>query len=324
MENTIGEVRDGALGVGRPALASRSADLTCIFRGIRSEHDTLRFWFHGAEKCPVTRSRTGVKSIGGELEAPENSEGVGPYRVTGVSVRYFGPKQRHSMEVRSHGYTIWITVDAIPGNPGIYFASLLYWYVRASEAMPKGVREDHFFCSQKALKTKGGRYHGLVSVSLANIMKRLMTEANIPAEFLPHSARAAGMAQGKTQGMTDDEVCIRSNVSRPTYTKLREADSQGSVSATVGHHLIGAWVCGTCLPVVVLGVNLYPRTTTWRRVCSLQNVQTLPEGLVLGSSGPTLMGSPGSGGGVWTRSKGCFFRRCLLRNEYFYVREAAC
>ena len=41
----------------------------------------------------------------------------------------------------------------------------------------------------------------------------------IPDEFLPHSARAAGMAQGKTIGMTDDEVCTRSNVSRPTYIK---------------------------------------------------------------------------------------------------------
>ena len=219
MENTIGQVRDGALGVGRLALACRSADLTCIFRGIRSKHDTLRFWFQDAEQCPITRSRTGVKSIGGEPEAPENFQGVGPYGITGVSVRYFGPKQRHSMEVRSHGYTDWITVDAILAKPGIFFASLLYWYVRASETMPKGVRDDHLFCSQKALKTKGSRYHGLVSVSLANIMKRLMTEANIPAEFLPHSARAAGMVQGKTQGMTDDEVCTRSNVSRPTYTK---------------------------------------------------------------------------------------------------------
>ena len=43
MENTIGQVRDGALGIGRLALACRSADLTCIFRGIGSEHDTLRF-----------------------------------------------------------------------------------------------------------------------------------------------------------------------------------------------------------------------------------------------------------------------------------------
>ena len=123
------------------------------------------------------------------------------------------------MEVRSHGYTDWITVDAIPENPGICFASLLYWYVRASETMPKGVRDDHLFCSQKALQKNGNRYHGLVSTSLAGIMKRLMTAAKIPAEFLPHSARAAGMAQGKTQGMTDDEVCTRSNVSRPTYTK---------------------------------------------------------------------------------------------------------
>ena len=85
--------------------------------------------------------------------------------------------------------------------------------------MPKGVRDDHLFCSQKALQKNGSRYHGLVSTSLAGIMKRLMAAAKIPAEFLPHSARAAGMAQGKTQGMTDDEVCTRSNVSRPTYTK---------------------------------------------------------------------------------------------------------
>ena len=45
MEETIAKIRDGALGVGRLALACRSADLTCIFRGIRSEHDTLRFYF---------------------------------------------------------------------------------------------------------------------------------------------------------------------------------------------------------------------------------------------------------------------------------------
>ena len=85
--------------------------------------------------------------------------------------------------------------------------------------MPKGVRDDHLFCSMKALKSNGSRYHGLVSTSLANIMKRLMKAAKIPDEFLPHSARAAGMAQGKTIGMTDDEVCTRSNVSRPTYIK---------------------------------------------------------------------------------------------------------
>ena len=94
MENTIGQVRDGALGVGRLALACRFAYLTCIFWGIRLEHDTLRFWFQDAEQCPITGSRTGVKSIGGEPEAPENFKGVGPYGITGVFVRYFGPKQQ--------------------------------------------------------------------------------------------------------------------------------------------------------------------------------------------------------------------------------------
>ena len=77
------------------------------------------------------------------------------------------------MEVRSHGYTDWVTVDAVPGNSGICFASLLYWYVRASETMPKGVRDDYLFCSQKALKTKGNRYHGLVSVEGAEGQRRV-------------------------------------------------------------------------------------------------------------------------------------------------------
>ena len=75
--------------------------------------------------------------------------------------------------------------------------------------MPKGVRDDHLFCSMKALTVNGSRYHGLVSTSLANIMKRLMKAANIPAEFLPHSARTAGMAHGKTQGMTSFYVSYR-------------------------------------------------------------------------------------------------------------------
>ena len=69
-------------------------------------------------------------------------------------------------------------------------------------------------------------------------------------------------------------------------------------------------------------VNIYPRTTTWRRVCSLQNVQTLSEGLVLGSSGPTLMGSPGSGGGVWTGSKGCFW--VVSSSQRIFLCEGGC
>jgi hypothetical protein len=37
-----------------------------------------------------------------------------------VSVRYFGPKQRKSMAVRSHGYTDWITVDSVADRrPGV-------------------------------------------------------------------------------------------------------------------------------------------------------------------------------------------------------------
>ena len=112
--------------------------------------------------------------------------------------------------------------------------------------------------------------------------------------------------------------CLASDV----HEVLSAVDSHESVSAAGGHHLIGAWVCGTRLLVVVLRVNLYPRTTTWRRVCSTKYVQTLPEGLVLGSSGPTLMGSPGSGGGVWTGSKGCFW--VVSSSQRIFLCEGGC
>ena len=45
-------------------------------------------------------------------------------------------------------------------------------------------RRSLVLLSEKALRVNSGRYHGLVSTSLANIMKRLMKASKIPAEFL--------------------------------------------------------------------------------------------------------------------------------------------
>ena len=53
-------------------------------------------------------------------------------------------------------------------------------------------------------------------------MGKMMAAARISADLLPHFARAAGMAAGKKQGMSDDDVCVQSNVSMLTYRKYYE------------------------------------------------------------------------------------------------------
>ena len=92
------------LGVTRLVLACRSHDLTCVFKGLRSDHDCVRFWLAADVECSYQNRRSGLKSIDGEPLEP-NGKPQGPFVVRGVAVRYFGPKQRHSLAVRSHGYT---------------------------------------------------------------------------------------------------------------------------------------------------------------------------------------------------------------------------
>ena len=188
-------------------------------------------WFKTSSVCSlsimpihsVVLGHVSLICIGGEPDPPRTiPSGVGKFKILGVSLRYFGPKQRHSMPTRSHGYTDWFTVDAVPGAPDICFASLLYYYVRASELLPAGMHDDALFCSQNKHKTHGSQHFGLQSSSLATLVGKMMEAAGIPADFLPHSARAAGMAAGKKKGMADEDVCVRSNVSRPTYKKFYE------------------------------------------------------------------------------------------------------
>ena len=154
-------------------------------------------WFKTSSVCSlsimpihsVVLGHVSLICIGGEPDPPRTiPSGVGKFKILGVSLRYFGPKQRHSMPTRSHGYTDWFTVDAVPGAPDICFASLLYYYVRASELLPAGMHDDALFCSQNKHKTHGSQHFGLQSSSLATLMGKMMEAAGIPADFLPHSA----------------------------------------------------------------------------------------------------------------------------------------
>jgi hypothetical protein len=224
------------IALGRLALTCRSHDLTCVYRGARSQHDCLWFFLDSPEDCPLRRQRTGIVPIGGE-PTPAQGDPVGPFGVTGVAIRFFGPKQRHTMEVRQHGYTDWVTVDSVSADAGICFASLLYWYVRATERLPRGLSGDGLFISQVASAAKGGHYN-VRSSTLAGKMKTVMEAAGIPLDFKPHSARHAGMAAGKSQGISDDDLCARANMSAGTYKKhysrqIRAAKGRGAARPSV-------------------------------------------------------------------------------------------
>ena len=217
-QKSVCEVRDAAVALARVVLACRSHDLSCIYRGARSEHDCLRFHLAGTKECPLVSGREHVMSVGGEPEPPSSAaKPAGPFGVLGVSIRYFGPKQRHSMAVRSHGYTDWITVDSVADDPAVCLACLLYWYVRASEMLPAGLIGDATFVSNTARKDRGNKFYNLTPDALAAIMKRNMKAAGVPEDFLPHSARAAGMAFHKKGGYTEDMVLARANLSSRTY-----------------------------------------------------------------------------------------------------------
>ena len=58
-----------------------------------------------------------------------------------------GSYERHSLAVRSHGYTDWITVDAI-SDSRICVAQLMYLYIRTTELLPAGVQGDSLFLSE--------------------------------------------------------------------------------------------------------------------------------------------------------------------------------
>ena len=58
-------------------------------------------------------------------------------------------------------------------------------------------------------------------------------EHNIPPDFLPHSARHAGIAHQRREGMSDDDVMHHANMSARTYVvhyrrKIRAVRSLGS------------------------------------------------------------------------------------------------
>ena len=119
------------------------------------------------------------------------------------------------MQARAHGYTDWITIPVVADEPATCFASRLYTYFRVTELMPQA--DDKLFVTFRPDKKHRGKCWGLSPDALANVMRRMMDKAGIPAEFLPHSARHAGLALRKSRGLPDHEVMARANMSQRTY-----------------------------------------------------------------------------------------------------------
>jgi hypothetical protein len=109
-------------------------------------------------------------------------------------------------------------VDAVDDPVAIpCFAALLHEYYTLSEHLPRF--DDRLFLSSFADRAHEGKLWGLSSDRLAKLMKAAMIAAGIPAEFLPHSARHAGIAHWRGQGMTDDDVMHRANMHAATYVR---------------------------------------------------------------------------------------------------------
>ena len=216
----VHRLRDENIAEGRILLACISHDLTCVHRGQRSDHDCLRFHFAGesgdvlgtgeVEPEPETVATVPLAALdesepeaaaavpSAELDEPEPETAAavtsagpetpaglpcGPHGVTGISIRFLHPKQRHHMAARSHGYTDWITVPSTPESPSTCWASRMYLYFRASEMMVQS--DDLLFCTSRPDKKHDNKCWGLSADAVANIMGRIMKEAGIPADFLP-------------------------------------------------------------------------------------------------------------------------------------------
>ena len=182
-------LRDLVIPLARILLCSRSADLKCVYRGVHSAQECVRF----------TRDDAGS--------------------VSDVAFRFYAPKQRRTMPTTQRGYTDWIIVAVVAADSGVpCFASLCGEYFQLTAALPS--YDDAFFLGSYANAAHAGKFWGLSSDRLANVMRDTMRSAGVPPDFLPHSARHAGIAfQRGLPGMTDDDVMHRANMQAATYVR---------------------------------------------------------------------------------------------------------
>lgn len=196
----ISKLRECVIPLGRILLCSRSSDLTCVFRGDSTNVQCVRF----------------------------NNDDAGA--LESVDIRFYCPKQRNTMPVSAKGYTDWISIGVVD-DASVCFATLLREYYTVTAPLPQS--DDRLFLTEMANKAHAGCHWGLSSQRLANIMKDVMTAAGIPPDFLPHCARHAGIAHQRREGMSDDDVMHRANMSARTYVvhyrrKIRAVRSLGS------------------------------------------------------------------------------------------------
>ena len=170
---------------------SRSSDLACVFRGIGSDIECVRFHF--------------------------DSDHID--HLTSVEFWFYALKQRRSMPTTQWGYTDWISVDVVDDDATVpCFASMCYEYYGLTAAFPS--LDDAFFLVSSPDRAHQGKFWGLSSDRLANIMRDAMRVAGVPADFLPHSARHAGIAyQRGLPGMTDDDVMHRAHMQAATHVR---------------------------------------------------------------------------------------------------------
>ena len=100
-------------------------------------------------------------------------------------------------------------------------------YISLTESVP--IEDDAFILSERATAKHGHSLWGLSSERLAKRMRHMMDLAGIPADFLAHSARHAGIHLRKggadalialgyqTKAWCDEDVMTHARMSARTY-----------------------------------------------------------------------------------------------------------
>ena len=209
----ISSLRDFCIALGRLLLACRSSDLACI-----SREDCVRF--------------------------ERGDDGV----TTGVSIRFYRPKERNSMPTNSRGYTRWVTIPAI-SDKSVCFCTLLREYVTCTGLLPRD--GDALFVTERADRKHNGRVWALSSERLAKRMRSVMSLAGVPEDFMSHSGRHAGIALRKAGADTlisrgyqtapwcDEQVMNLARMSARTYVthylrSIRAAELDEGVPPVAG------------------------------------------------------------------------------------------
>jgi hypothetical protein len=183
----LGRLRDKCIALSKVKVGCRSVDLTKV---IARFPDTNR------------AARSEPAGLMGNVIAGTESESLP--RVVIEAWRYLMPKNHASLaDIFSPWVTLGAYADVDPADVHVCLRSALETYAARTWEFDRGGTDPALFLSLNR-DGRDGKYYGLSSDRVANIMGSVMKAAGVPDKFNPHSSRHAFMADAVNRGETQD------------------------------------------------------------------------------------------------------------------------